>query len=81
MSKPIALIIGVGPGIGSATVNKFLEKGYRVASASRSRKQPDDENNLFVKVDIKDPNTIIQAFGNIRETWGAEVEVVILNGK
>ncbi|KAF7193316.1 hypothetical protein HII31_05295 [Pseudocercospora fuligena] len=78
-SKPIAPIIGVGPGIGSATVKKFLEKGYRVVSASRSRKVPDDENNLFVEVDIKDPSTITQAFATIRSTWNAEVEVVIFN--
>ena len=34
-SKPLALVTGVGPGTGAATVRRFAEGGYRVAMIAR----------------------------------------------
>ena len=36
MTKPVALITGVGPGTGSALVRRFAADGYRVAMLARN---------------------------------------------
>jgi NAD(P)-dependent dehydrogenase (short-subunit alcohol dehydrogenase family) len=36
MSKPVAVVIGVGPGLGGALVRRFSAEGYAVASISRT---------------------------------------------
>lgn len=37
--KPLALVTGVGPGTGAATVRHFAEAGYRVAMLARDAKR------------------------------------------
>lgn len=37
--KPLALVTGVGPGTGAATVRRFAEGGYRVAMLARDARQ------------------------------------------
>ncbi len=39
MSKPVALITGVGDGTGAALARRFAEGGYRVAMLARNRER------------------------------------------
>ncbi len=42
MSKPVALITGVGPGTGAAMARRFAAGGYRVAMLARDAKRLDE---------------------------------------
>ncbi|GLV24686.1 SDR family NAD(P)-dependent oxidoreductase [Sphingobium sp. TomTYG45] len=65
-AKPLALVTGVGPGTGTATVRRFVEGGYRVAMLARNaarlealaRQIPD---TIAVPCDVSDPEALARA--------------------
>jgi NAD(P)-dependent dehydrogenase (short-subunit alcohol dehydrogenase family) len=83
MSKPIALVSGVGPGTGAAIVRRFSAGGYRVAMLARSRDRlqaleqaiPD---TLAVGCDVGDERQVEAAIELVRSRLGAP-EVLIHN--
>lgn len=83
MTKPIALVSGVGPGTGRAIVERFAAGGYRVAMLARNhdrlnalaREIPD---TLATVCDVADESQVEAAVAAVRSTLGAP-EVLIHN--
>ena len=70
MSKPVAVVVGVGPGIGAALSKAIAQRGYRVALLARSTdfsaklaKQLDGAKAY--RCDVRDPASIEEAFSAI----------------
>lgn len=69
-AKPLALVTGVGPGTGTATVRRFAQGGYRVAMLARdadrldalAREIPD---TIAVPCDVSDPEALAHALGKL----------------
>ncbi len=73
----IAVVAGVGPGLGAALVRKFAREGCRVAMFARSGaylKQLASENKkldlLAVPTDISDRAQVERGFAKVREKFG-----------
>jgi D-arabinose 1-dehydrogenase-like Zn-dependent alcohol dehydrogenase len=79
MSKPIALVLGAGKGIGASTAQMLRTKGYRVALAARSLKRSDEADTLHLTADLAKPESVTSLFSSLRESWG-EPNVVFYNG-
>lgn len=78
----VAVVAGVGPGIGAATVRRFRAAGYAVAMLSRSREALDafatETGGRGYVCDVGAPDSVAAAFAAIREEIG-EVEVLVYN--
>ncbi|DBA95579.1 hypothetical protein WJX82_008709 [Trebouxia sp. C0006] len=83
----VAVVIGVGPGIGAASAKKFASKGYAVALLSRSidKLTPVESEiskaggkALSLPTDVGKPAEVIAAFDKIKEQLG-HPEVLIYN--
>lgn len=82
MSKPIVLVLGAGPGLGQNTATDFSGKGWRVASASRSRKdQFLDNGQLELHIDVTDLESTENAFHRVKAFFGESPSVVVYNGR
>lgn len=83
MSKPVCVVVGVGPGNGAAFARKFSREGYAVALLARNRVFIDElagelaDARAYV-CDVTDATSIEQTFAAIRRDLG-EVEVLIYN--
>jgi NAD(P)-dependent dehydrogenase (short-subunit alcohol dehydrogenase family) len=74
--KPIALVTGVGPGTGSATVRRFAAEGFRVIALARS---PDRIRALELELpdthamicDVSSETQVRDAVANIRKSYGS----------
>ena len=82
MSK-VAVVAGVGPGLGAAVVRRFAREGCRVAMFARSAdylQQLASENQeltlLPVPTDISDPQQVTRGFAKVREQFGP-IEVLV----
>ncbi len=83
MTKPVALVSGVGPGTGAAIVRRFAAGGYAVAMLARSadrlaaleKSVPD---TLGVPCDVGDEHAIEAAVETVRGRLGAP-EVLVHN--
>ena len=83
MTKPIALVTGVGPGTGRAMVQRFATGGYRVAMLARSRDRLDAlareiPDTLAVVCDVADESQVDGAVAEVRAKLGAP-EVLLHN--
>ena len=85
MSEEVAVVVGVGPGLGWALVERFTGAGMRVAMAARSGErlqallpdEPAGEVAPFV-CDATDPAAVEQLFASVDELWGTP-DVVVFN--
>jgi NAD(P)-dependent dehydrogenase (short-subunit alcohol dehydrogenase family) len=82
MSK-IAVVAGVGPGLGAALVRRFAREGCRVAMLARSSKyleQLSDETNgaLGLPTDVSVPDQVARAFAQVRKRLGP-VDILVYN--
>lgn len=82
MSKPVCVVIGIGPKNGRAFAQRFAAEGYAVALLSRST---DYSSGLAAELggkayacDVTDPAAIERAFSQVREDLG-DVEVLLYN--
>ena len=75
--KPIALILGAGPGLGESLCEKFSDAGYMLVTVNRSYKSGNDfiENHI---ADLGDAQTTKKVLSGIVKKHGAP-EVVIHN--
>ncbi|MCP4382831.1 MAG: SDR family NAD(P)-dependent oxidoreductase [Hyphomicrobiales bacterium] len=80
MSKaPVALVAGVGPGLGVALVEKFASEGFRVAAVARNLEKLEallGERGLAEKekaysCDVSDPQAVEALFGTVESELGA----------
>ena len=80
--KRVAIIAGVGPGLGAALVRRLAKEGFRVGMFARSSKFTDalaaelGEDVLAVPTDVSDAKQVATGFGKVRERLGA-VEILI----
>ncbi len=87
-SEPrVAVVVGVGAGLGAALARRFAQ-GYRVALVARSSEVTQGVAQeihraggvaLPLQSDATDPAAVARAFGHIREKLGAP-DVLIYNG-
>ncbi|KAJ9607240.1 hypothetical protein H2200_008312 [Cladophialophora chaetospira] len=78
--RPIVLILGAGPNIGSSIAKLFLSNGYRVALVARSLKTGTPAGDtLEVQGDLSKLSCIPESFRVVREVWG-HPSVVVYNG-
>lgn len=74
----IALIIGVGSAVGTASAKAFAAAGYKVAVASRTQRL-DSSQFPFFEFDAAEPSQVPVLFKKVREQVGIP-DVVIYNG-
>jgi NAD(P)-dependent dehydrogenase (short-subunit alcohol dehydrogenase family) len=83
----IAMVVGVGPGLGAALVRRFAQGGHAVAMLARSREFMDglaaevkaaDGRTLAVTADVGDAAEINRAFDTVRSKLGVP-EVLLYN--
>ena len=83
MTKPICAVIGIGPKNGAAFARTFSARGYSLALLSRSTKLSEKlatelGDARAYACDAGDPDSLISAFGQVREDLGT-VDVLIYN--
>ncbi|MFB6165045.1 MAG: SDR family NAD(P)-dependent oxidoreductase [Haloarculaceae archaeon] len=72
----VAVVAGVGPGLGESLVRKFVAEGCRVAAFARSTEHTEalaDElgaDTLAVQADITDAEAVRDGFERVREAFG-----------
>jgi NAD(P)-dependent dehydrogenase (short-subunit alcohol dehydrogenase family) len=83
----VAIVVGVGPGLGAALVRRFAQGGHPVAMVARSREFMDElaaevkaagGRTLAVTADVGDAEQIARAFDTVRAQLGAP-EVLLYN--
>lgn len=83
---PIAVVVGVGPGLGAALARRFAQ-AYRVAIVARKQSYLDELTAeiraaggqvMAVAADVADPKQIPGTFAQIRGAWGPP-EVLLYN--
>lgn len=82
MSRPVALVVGVGPGLGAAAARRLTNLGHHVVLASRS---PDRHHDLAselegttLRIDATDPDSVRAGIAQVQETLGP-IETVVWN--
>lgn len=72
--KPVAVVVGVGPGLGAALARRFATDGYSVACLARSEDKTkalaDEIGGKGFAVDATDPQSLRKTFAAIRESLG-----------
>jgi len=85
-AKPVAVVIGVGPGLGASLARRFAEK-YAIAINARTQDflgtlakeiRARGGTALEVQADISRPDQVSTAFRTIRDRLG-EPEVLLFN--
>ena len=82
MTKPVCVVIGIGPKNGRAFAERFADEGYAVALLSRSTEYSsglaEEIGGKAYACDVTDPNAIRDAFSAVREELG-DVDVLLYN--
>jgi NAD(P)-dependent dehydrogenase (short-subunit alcohol dehydrogenase family) len=82
MSKPVALIVGAGPGISAAFGEALIAAGYQVALASRNLEKLKplavQMNAQAFAADASSPESLVRLFKEVDRSVG-EPEVVLFN--
>ena len=79
-SAPVALILGAGPRVGAAVVEKFASNGYKVALASRSGTGTKTAQGLLsLKADFTKPEAVPALFEAVKAEFDAFPTVVVYN--
>jgi NAD(P)-dependent dehydrogenase (short-subunit alcohol dehydrogenase family) len=83
----VAIVVGVGPGLGAALVRRFAQGGHAIAMVARSREFMDGlavevekvgVRTLVVPADVGDAAQIERAFDTVRAKLGAP-EILLYN--
>ncbi|KAG8853772.1 hypothetical protein FRB96_008027 [Tulasnella sp. 330] len=82
MARPIAFIVGYGPGIGAAVAKKFKQEGFSVAVASRNVKpgantSDTKEYDVGIRLDMSKPDDVGAAFGEVEKELGGPPSLVV----
>lgn len=79
-SKPVALILGAGPRVGSTVANKLASNGYAVAIASRKGTNSRNTNGfLSIKVDLAHVASVKMVFDAVKAEFGAAPSFIVYN--
>lgn len=83
--RPVAVVVGVGPGLGGAVARRFARAGYQVGLLARGAAQLDPIRDqiekgggsaLSVPCDAADPEAVKDAFQRIAREAGAPSAVI-----
>ncbi|MBL4686536.1 MAG: SDR family NAD(P)-dependent oxidoreductase, partial [Nannocystaceae bacterium] len=81
-TKRIALVVGVGPGLGTATARRLHADGFTVAVASRNAGRLTDLavelDGLAVSIDATDPASVRSGIESVEEALGP-IHTVVWN--
>ncbi len=81
-TKRIALVVGVGPGLGTATARRLHADGYRVAVASRNAERlaglVQELGGFAVSIDATDPASVEAGVAAVEEAVGP-IHTVVWN--
>ncbi|EEU41501.1 uncharacterized protein NECHADRAFT_87650 [Fusarium vanettenii 77-13-4] len=79
-TSPILLILGAGPRVGGSVADRFALDGYKVAIASRSGTDFNNEEGfLSLKADLGKPDSILAIFDAVKAEFHAAPSVVVYN--
>ncbi|MEZ4260903.1 MAG: SDR family NAD(P)-dependent oxidoreductase [Polyangiaceae bacterium] len=85
MSKPVCVVVGIGPKNGASFARRFFEAGYRVALVSRKTDYSETlvaelgrENAKAYACDAGKPESVAETFAAIRADLG-DPEVLVYN--
>jgi NAD(P)-dependent dehydrogenase (short-subunit alcohol dehydrogenase family) len=87
MDGRVAVIFGVGPGLGAAISRRFAREGFALGlmarseeslSAAREEVEGAGGKALAVTADATEPTSVARAFDEVREAWG-DPEVFVYN--
>ncbi|CAN5185189.1 SDR family NAD(P)-dependent oxidoreductase [soil metagenome] len=87
MNGKVAVVLGVGPGLGAAVARRFAREGYAVALMARREEsvadaqqeiEADGGTALFVSTNATDPASVEAAFEQVRSELG-DPEVFVYN--
>jgi NAD(P)-dependent dehydrogenase (short-subunit alcohol dehydrogenase family) len=80
-TSPVILILGSGPNVGHHVARAFVAKGYKVALASRSVKEEDNNTDqVHISADLSDPHSVKDIFSKVEASIGLP-SVVVYNGE
>lgn len=74
--KKVAVITGASRGIGFVTSQRLLEQAFVVYGISRSRPDIEDENFIWIQLDLTDTDAIAELASKIKEDY---VDVLVNN--
>jgi len=81
-TKRIALVVGVGPGLGTATARRLHADGYQVAVASRNAERlgglAQELGGLAVSIDATDADSVESGIAAVQEALGP-IHTVVWN--
>ena len=78
--RKVAVVVGVGPGLGAAVAHRFAREGFTIALVARSETAlasvrtaitNDGGRAISIAADATDPKAIGAAFGKVRSELGA----------
>jgi NADP-dependent 3-hydroxy acid dehydrogenase YdfG len=75
----LVVVTGVSKGIGKATANLFLEKGYLVAGVSRSSTIIEHDHFRFYQLDVSDHSAVKNTFQKICDDFGMTIDILVNN--
>jgi NAD(P)-dependent dehydrogenase (short-subunit alcohol dehydrogenase family) len=83
MEKAVCVIVGVGPGNGTALASRFAKEGYHLALLARSgdliKHLASELNNAHAyECDVNDSHSIQKTFHQIKQDLG-EIDVMVYN--
>jgi len=79
-TSPVLLVLGAGARVGHPVARIFAAKGYKVALAARSLRETDSTaDQLHIKADFANPDSIPDIFSKVKKTLGIP-SVVLYNG-
>ncbi len=83
MTKPVCVIVGVGPGNGAAFADRFAKEGYTLVLLARSHEFINElaskiENTYAYECDVTNSDSIQLVFDQIKQELG-EIDTVIYN--
>ena len=68
--KPVCIVVGIGPGIGSALARRFAAEGYAVALLTRNLEHAAALDGRAYACDAADPASIAEAFAAVERDLG-----------
>jgi len=87
-NNKIAVIIGAGPGLGSALAHKFAKEGYKVAILARTKRKLEKIQKdaavgggevFSFRADVTKESNLKSAFDKIFRTVGKNIDVLVYN--
>ncbi|MGH1538771.1 MAG: SDR family NAD(P)-dependent oxidoreductase [Gammaproteobacteria bacterium] len=78
MTKPLAIIVGAGEGLGTSLASCFTSAGYQVIGLNRSHTQNNSNDILIKQIDASDADSVQQTMDELLKQYGSP-NVVIHN--